>query len=266
MKTKEVNSFIEKAKIQLEYLTPKSLVAYYNLKNEVIKYHAIFNNLGKEAQMAIDEIQENTDIENKQIAHQHYTETFFELFNIQEKVNNFTVDDYKKENQWATDEKIKDFYDFKPNLIWGLNNSIAEIKKEIEKLKKSNSKVQNPTFTPETVKLKNWIEFKKITLFTEIEQGLFDYRYIDENYKWQKSQKDLVEFLIVINEYKFFRVRVKGCKQNAKHYRWFISERYGYHKTWLSDTSNKYKPNFEYSLKNFTWIENLKKNHDLNPS
>ncbi len=139
METKKVNSFRAKAKTQLEYLAPESLEAYYKLKINVIKYHAIFSNLGEEAQEAIEEIQKNTDINSKQNAYNHYKDRFLELFNLQEKVNNYTENDYIIRNSSVDAEKIKDFYLFKPKLIFGLNNSINSVKQEIEQLKGSDS-------------------------------------------------------------------------------------------------------------------------------
>ena len=113
----------------------------------------------------------------------------------------------------------------------------------------------NPTLKPETINLKNWIEFKKIPMFIDIEQGLFDKGFIDENHKWLKKKRKLIEFLKVISEYQFFREKVLAHKKQPFHYRQFISERYGYGKTGLTATSKEYKPTFEISKSSFFWIE-----------
>lgn len=103
--------------------------------------------------------------------------------------------------------------------------------------------------------LNKWILPDYQTKFSAIEHELFDRKYIDNFHKWQKHKTELANFLCVILNYKYFRPFVKGKKIQDFHKRQFISERYGYGKTGLSETWKKTKPKFDLVKIPFPWVE-----------
>jgi len=111
------------------------------------------------------------------------------------------------------------------------------------------------SFEPETNILIDWILPDYIEKFIEIEKQLFIRGYIDQSYKWKKQKTELAEFLCVIINYKYFKPNVKGKKVQDFHKRQFISGRYGYEKTGLTETWKKKKPKFELACIPFSWIE-----------
>jgi|GEM_PF-4206622 len=115
-----------------------------------------------------------------------------------------------------------------------------------------------PIFTPETDLLKEWILPDYLTKFTAIELELFSRGFIDNSYKWQKYKTDLADFLCVITSYKYFKHVVKGQKRQGFHYRQFISERYGFGMTGMTETWKKSKPKIDIAMIPFKWIEKPK--------
>ncbi len=103
--------------------------------------------------------------------------------------------------------------------------------------------------------LKDWIKSDYITNFSEIENELLKRGFIDASFKWIKSKRKLIEFLLVIEGYRFFKGTVLGEKKQSFHYRQFISERYGYGKTGLTETNKKYKTDVELAKATFFWIK-----------
>jgi len=106
----------------------------------------------------------------------------------------------------------------------------------------------------ETEILKDWILSDYLSEFGEIEKELFSRKFIDNNYKWKKTKRNLIEFLIVIQEYGFFKRVVQGNQKQGFHYRRFIAERYGYGKFGLSDSWKKHQPNLNEAKIPFFWI------------
>lgn len=112
------------------------------------------------------------------------------------------------------------------------------------------------SFIQKDENFKDWImpDFK--IKFMVIEKELFDRGYIDSSYNWQKphTQRELIELLCVLRLYKYFKPIVKGKKCKEFHYRQFISKRYGFIKTGLTETAKKYKPTLKLSEATFHWI------------
>jgi hypothetical protein len=108
--------------------------------------------------------------------------------------------------------------------------------------------------------LKEWILPDCLEKFTEIEKELFKRGFIDTFHKWHdcKTKRNLVEFLCVIVNYKYFRPIVRDKKIKDFHKRQFISERYGFGKTGLTETWKKTKPKIESAIIPFFWIERAK--------
>lgn len=106
----------------------------------------------------------------------------------------------------------------------------------------------------ETEQIIDWIYQNHLSEFSEIEKELFLRGFIDENYKWQKTKKELIDFITVIMEYRFFKQIVEGNSKQSFHYRRFISERYGYGPKGLSESCKKYKPDIKTALIPFFWI------------
>jgi hypothetical protein len=109
-------------------------------------------------------------------------------------------------------------------------------------------------FIPETANLKDWIYPDYIPKFTTIEEGLFQRGFIDNSYQWKKHKTDLAEFACLIIGLKYFKPIVKGKRIQNYHIRQFISERYGFNKTGLTETWKKKKPTFNLSKASFYWI------------
>lgn len=103
--------------------------------------------------------------------------------------------------------------------------------------------------------LKESIYSDHISKFTKIESELFERGFIDSSHKWQKHKTDLADFLCVLINYKYFKPIVKGKTIKDFHKRQFISERYGYGKTGLSETWKKAKPQIQSAVIPFSWIE-----------
>ncbi len=112
-------------------------------------------------------------------------------------------------------------------------------------------------FTPEITKLKDWILPSRIAKFTAIEQELFELSYIDNSYKWKKTKKGLIDFLCVIMHYEYFKLSIRGKKIQDFHKRQFISERYGFDKTGLTETAKKYKPTLSNAIAAFQGMSKL---------
>jgi hypothetical protein len=112
------------------------------------------------------------------------------------------------------------------------------------------------SFEPETEILIDWILPDYIEKFIENEKQLFIRGYIDQSYKWKKHKTELADFLCVIINYKYFKPNVKGKKVRDFHKRQFISVRYGYEKTGLTETWKKKKPKFELACIPFSWVIN----------
>jgi len=134
------------------------------------------------------------------------------------------------------------------NIYIEYKNWLLERKKVIEN---SGNLIE---FIPETNKLKEWIMQDYITKFTEIEIELFNRGFIDIDYKWKKYKTLLADFVCVISEYNFIKRIVKGKQNKPFHKRQFLSDRYGFGKTGLTETNKKYKPKFENSVILFSWI------------
>jgi hypothetical protein len=162
-----------------------------------------------------------------------------------------------------TDAMIKDFIEqqkakFANLLTCDYIEKRLQAKTYIEYLEsRLNPKESQPEqiFTPKTDTLKDWLKPDYIKPFIEIEQGLFERGFIDANYKWLKSKKDLIDLLIVITDYRLFKERVLGKKMQSFHYRQFISKRYGFGKTGLTETGKKYKPTIEIARASFLWVK-----------
>lgn len=122
----------------------------------------------------------------------------------------------------------------------------------------SENKPPKQSFTTKEENIKDWILPDYIDLFFEIEKELFDRGYIDNSYKWQmgenKGKVKLIDFLCVIIEYKYFKQRVNGKNKEDYQKRHFISERYGFEKTGLSESAKKYIPTLKLALGSFSWI------------
>ncbi len=112
---------------------------------------------------------------------------------------------------------------------------------------------KKPVFVFKDKGLKDWILPANIDKFKEIEKELFEREYIDNSYQWKKHKTELVDFVCVIDKY--FRPIVKGKRIQDFHKRQFISERYGYEKTGLTDTWKKRNPKLETAKITFFWIE-----------
>ncbi|RKX47410.1 MAG: hypothetical protein DRP32_08830, partial [Thermotogae bacterium] len=158
------------------------------------------------------------------------------------------------------------------NIISDVMNAIAHIgynkfcyttKRKItflENRKAQSEAVQiasKATFIPNDEHIKDWILHDYISKFKETEIGLYNKGYIDNSYKWKKNKTDLIDFLFVISHHKYFKRIVKGKLIKEFHKRHFISERYGFGKTGLSETAKKHKPKLEIALIPFSWINRL---------
>ena len=100
--------------------------------------------------------------------------------------------------------------------------------------------------------------FNSIEKFKEIEKELFNLGYLNNSYQWntKKTKKKLIDFVSVVDHYGYFRkLNISRAPVKDFHKRQFISERYGFGKTGLSETSKKYKPSLEEALIPFSWIE-----------
>lgn len=131
---------------------------------------------------------------------------------------------------------------------------LERIKTNIDNLK-DNPKPDAIPFIPKTDKLNEWILSDYISKFTEIEIELFNRGFIDASYKWQKSKTDLVYYICVLKEYRYFRPRVNGKTIKDFHKKQFISERYGYDKTGLSEAWKKANRQIENAVIPFYWIK-----------
>jgi|GEM_PF-5161469 len=118
--------------------------------------------------------------------------------------------------------------------------------------------LKEPQFKLETDKLKEWILPDYLNTFTTIEQELLNKGYINYSYEWVKKKSELAEFLCVIINFKYFKPVVKGKRIKDFHKRQFISERYGFGKTGLSETWKNTNPKFDIAIIPFSWIEKPK--------
>lgn len=128
----------------------------------------------------------------------------------------------------------------------------------IDKYTPNTVEAENPAadlFIPEIDNLNEWVLSDHISKFTKVEVELFNRGYIDKSYKWQKQKTTLCDFLCVIIDYRYFKSRLKGKPIEDFHKRQFISERYGYGKTGLSETWKKVKPQLKGAIIPFLWIE-----------
>ena len=115
----------------------------------------------------------------------------------------------------------------------------------------------NASFIPNDENLKDWIYANAISKFKETEEELYNREYLDTSYKWQKQKTKLIDFIHVIISYNYFKPIVKGKKTQDFHKRQFISQRYGFGKTGLTETAKKYKPELKIALIPFYWISKL---------
>lgn len=135
-----------------------------------------------------------------------------------------------------------------------MNHKNFEIRKELFYPTGFNTTVKT-TFKHKDENLKDWILSDFITKFKDIEKELFERGYLNKSYQWKKHKTELIEFLCVISEYKYFKHCAKGKPIKDFHKRQFISERYGYGKTGLTETSKKYKPTLKIASSQFYWIK-----------
>lgn len=157
-----------------------------------------------------------------------------------------------KENILLTELGEPGFEDFQKAEERFWENKEQELEK---KNKHTSNKPDEPVFIPNNEDLSDWILPDFIPKFLEIEKELFRRGYIKNSYQWQKHKTVLIKFLCVIINYKYFRQIVKGKKIQDFHKRQFISERYGFGKTGLTETSKKHKPTLEFALIPFSWIK-----------
>jgi hypothetical protein len=96
-----------------------------------------------------------------------------------------------------------------------------------------------------------------IEIFERIEKGLLARGYLDESYQWVKFKKKLVDFIVIIQEFRYFKPHRNGKKLKPLHHRQNIAELYGFDKTGLTDINQKYKPTLLQAEASFLWIKNL---------
>ena len=144
--------------------------------------------------------------------------------------------------------------------LWLKDNRIPMANDEKEKPPKTD--FQSGLSLQETnelsSQLKEWILPDYLNKFVEIEKELYNREYIDQYHQWQKKLTVLVEFVCVIIVYNYFKPIVNGKKIKDFHKRQFISERYGYKKSGLTDTWGKVKPKIDSAKIPFSWIEKPK--------
>jgi hypothetical protein len=136
------------------------------------------------------------------------------------------------------------------------------IKIELTKKLNTNQKSDNPKEFESSIinshleKIQRWCYSDCIESFVKIEKELLKREYLNEKYKWEKHKTELIEFLQIIYNFKFFKSVVDGKNKQFFHYRQFISELYGLGKTGLSETAKNHKPSIELAKATFFWLEN----------
>jgi len=183
-----------------------------------------------------------------------------EIISLMKRFNKeFEILKIKKEHGIIAENEGNPFDDYKNDIFKNeiANYNITEKRNGNFENSQTNSvdKSTKPDFIPQTDNLKNWILTDYITKFTEIEKELFSRGYINDSYKWMKHKTELAEFICVLIDYKYFKPIVQGKKIQAFHKKQFISERYGFGKTGLSETWKKTKPKIEHAKIPFSWIE-----------
>lgn len=95
--------------------------------------------------------------------------------------------------------------------------------------------------------VESFIDSSKLESFFNLEIELIKQGWLCSEFHWKKnrSKKKLIDLLVCLNDKNYFKKIIGGEKKNIKHYRWYISELYGFEKTGLSYISRQYKPSYE---------------------
>ena len=105
--------------------------------------------------------------------------------------------------------------------------------------------------------VKEWILPDFVNKYTQLEKELFNRNYIDDKNNWAKSKIKLAEFLRVIIDLRYFKHKKDSSLLKDFHKRQFIEERYGYEKSGLSNTWEKFNRKVKASTiakSTFYWI------------
>ncbi len=88
--------------------------------------------------------------------------------------------------------------------------------------------------------------------FLQLEMGLIERGFLDPEMRWLKSKRMLLDLIAVLNKNHFLK-QYKGKQYKHLHYRHFIELRYGLSSGSLTNSANKYKPDFITAKSTFHW-------------